>query len=542
MGTTDHPFPGPDNPAADADAPLHEPSTGGDVDAAVPAAAGKESDAPLAAEPALDGGARETHAPDVMSAFRCIAAAEPEPAWTSQGFEVFAPPPARVQADESTEQPVEQPVPEAAPSEPDPAALIEPDSDIEVVATVQPQLAEPEPADGAVMSPEPAAFSPAAAESPIETEPPAAIEAAWTPAITDALQAPVEPEPEAAPIPEPDPVAEADAASEPPSKEREPASAAMAEPEAAVHSFAAAQPAVDAGLLAAIEAPPDRSFADAFQSQLKPELQRGPAHEPEPVWTSQGAAALGAVAPPGFAPGAGKRRRWTRDNVRDIGVRAVRVAGIVITAWLCTVLFLIVIYRFVNPPVSALMVLRALTGNSIEQDWVPLRSISPNLRRAVIVSEDGRFCSHWGIDFAEVAAAVKRRQGGVPRGASTITMQVAKNLFLWPAKSYVRKVIEVPLTYVIEMLWPKRRILEVYLNIAEWGPGIFGAEAAARAHFGQSAADLGTRQAAQLAVALPNPLRRNAGAPSAWTSRRASVIQRRAVSMRSASSCVDAAR
>jgi monofunctional biosynthetic peptidoglycan transglycosylase len=160
----------------------------------------------------------------------------------------------------------------------------------------------------------------------------------------------------------------------------------------------------------------------------------------------------------------------------------------------------------------------------------------------VIVSEDGRFCSHWGIDFAEVAAAIKRTSGGFPRGASTITMQVAKNLFLWPAKSYVRKVVEVPLTYAIEMLWPKRRILEVYLNVAEWGPGIFGAEAAAQAHFGKSAASLGPRQAAQLAVSLPNPLRRNAGAPSAWTSRRAGVIQRRAISMRDASSCVDTAR
>jgi monofunctional biosynthetic peptidoglycan transglycosylase len=160
----------------------------------------------------------------------------------------------------------------------------------------------------------------------------------------------------------------------------------------------------------------------------------------------------------------------------------------------------------------------------------------------VIVSEDGRFCSHWGIDFAEVAAAIKRTSGGVPRGASTITMQVAKNLFLWPAKSYLRKVVEVPLTYAIEMLWPKRRILEVYLNIAEWGPGVFGAEAAARAHFGQSAGSLGARQSAQLAVSLPNPILRDAGSPGPRAARRASVIQRRALSMRSASSCVDTAR
>ena len=108
---------------------------------------------------------------------------------------------------------------------------------------------------------------------------------------------------------------------------------------------------------------------------------------------------------------------------------------------------------------------------------------------------------------------MKRTPLGPPRGASTITMQVAKNLFLWPAKSYVRKVIEVPLTFAIELFWPKRRILEVYLNIAEWGPGIFGAEAASQAHFNRPASRLSARQAAQLAVSLPNPIARDAGCP-----------------------------
>jgi monofunctional biosynthetic peptidoglycan transglycosylase len=231
-------------------------------------------------------------------------------------------------------------------------------------------------------------------------------------------------------------------------------------------------------------------------------------------------------------------KHWDRAQIKAIGVRAAKVAAIVFAGWFTVVLFLIAVYRFVNPPFSSLMVLKWLGGTSIQRQWVPLERISPNLMRAVIASEDGRFCSHWGIDFGEVAAAIRRSSGGTPRGASTITMQVAKNLFLWPAKSYVRKLVEVPLTYAIELMWPKRRILEVYLNIAQWGPGIFGAEAAAREHFNRSASRLNARQAAQLAVTLPNPVARDAGAPGPWTSRRATVIQRRAARSPEAASCV----
>jgi monofunctional biosynthetic peptidoglycan transglycosylase len=229
---------------------------------------------------------------------------------------------------------------------------------------------------------------------------------------------------------------------------------------------------------------------------------------------------------------------WDRERVKSVGVRAAKVAAIVFTAWFTVVIFLIAVYRFVNPPFSSLMVTQWSTGTSIHREWVPIERISPNLVRAVIASEDGRFCRHWGIDFGEIAAAIKRTSRGVPRGASTITMQVSKNLFLWPAKSYVRKVIEVPLTYAIEIMWPKRRIMEVYLNIAEWGPGVFGAEAAAREHFNRSATRLSSRQAAQLAVALPNPFQRDAGDPGPWTSRRASVIQRRAARSPEAAACV----
>jgi monofunctional biosynthetic peptidoglycan transglycosylase len=204
------------------------------------------------------------------------------------------------------------------------------------------------------------------------------------------------------------------------------------------------------------------------------------------------------------------------------------------------VLVLIVAYRFINPPFSMLMAQRFLTGTPIEKEWVPIGNISRNLSRAVIVSEDGRFCHHWGIDLVEAANAIRRSSGGYPRGASTITMQVAKNLFLVPTKSYLRKMVEIPLTFAIELAWPKTRILEIYLNIVEWGPGIFGAEAASRAHFGRPAAGLSARQAAQLAAVLPNPIVRDAGDPGPRTSRKASIIQARAAGSPEASACIDA--
>ena len=228
--------------------------------------------------------------------------------------------------------------------------------------------------------------------------------------------------------------------------------------------------------------------------------------------------------PASSAPALALTKPW---RLTDLAVRAGKVAAIVFCAWFCVVFGLIALYRFINPPFSSLMAMQWVGGTDVHQDWVPLESISPNLIHAVVVSEDSRFCEHWGIDFVEIAEALKRTPFGPPRGASTITMQVAKNLFLWPAKSYVRKVIEVPLTFAIELLWPKRRILEVYLNIAEWGPGIFGAEAASQAHFNRPASRLSARQAAQLAVALPNPIARDAGSPGPRTAHQASVIQRR---------------
>lgn len=199
--------------------------------------------------------------------------------------------------------------------------------------------------------------------------------------------------------------------------------------------------------------------------------------------------------------------------------RAAKLATLAVVAWFAFVFFLILAYRIFDPPISALMLQRKLTGESFAQTWVPIEAISPRLVRAVLISEDGRFCQHWGVDLEAIETAIAKSGDGTPRGASTISMQVAKNLFLWPSKSYVRKVLEVPLTMGIELLWPKKRIMEVYLNIAEWGPGVFGAEEAARHHFGKSALRLNDREAARLAVSLPNPIRRNAARPGPGTRR-----------------------
>ena len=173
------------------------------------------------------------------------------------------------------------------------------------------------------------------------------------------------------------------------------------------------------------------------------------------------------------------------------------------------------------------MALRWISGAGVQRTWVPIETISPHLVRAVVVSEDGSFCSHKGIDFEAMQQAIEKAGDGIPRGASTISMQVTKNMFLWPSKSYIRKAIKIPFTLFMELAWPKRRILEVYLNVAEWGPGIFGAEAASQHHFQKPAASLTAREAAQLAASLPNPIRRDAGDPGPQTSRKAGVIQAR---------------
>jgi monofunctional glycosyltransferase len=174
-----------------------------------------------------------------------------------------------------------------------------------------------------------------------------------------------------------------------------------------------------------------------------------------------------------------------------------------------------------------LMLGQRLGGTSITQHWVSLEHIASNLQLAVIASEDGRFCRHHGVDWEELESAIDQSVDGVARGGSTIAMQTVKNLFLWPAKSYLRKAMEIPLAYAVDTTWSKRRLLEIYLNIAEWGPGVFGAEAAARYHFRKPASLLSAREAALLAVSLPNPFERRAGAPGPGTQRLAANLMLR---------------
>ncbi|MBW7470711.1 monofunctional biosynthetic peptidoglycan transglycosylase [Marinobacter sp. F4218] len=186
---------------------------------------------------------------------------------------------------------------------------------------------------------------------------------------------------------------------------------------------------------------------------------------------------------------------------------------------LVLVFAVITLFRFVDPPTSSFMLGYRVSapGQSLHQEWVDLEAISPWMPLAVVASEDQRFPHHWGVDFNAIRKALAEYNAGEGlRGASTITQQTAKNLFLWNGRSFVRKALEAGLALGIDALWPKKRILEVYLNIAEFGPGIYGVEAASRLYFGVAASRLSQVQAARLAAVLPNPKVLSAVSPSAY--------------------------
>jgi monofunctional glycosyltransferase len=186
------------------------------------------------------------------------------------------------------------------------------------------------------------------------------------------------------------------------------------------------------------------------------------------------------------------------------------------------------VYRFAQPPGTLLMLERKLSGDVIIHPWVSLQEISPNLVTAVIAAEDSRFCLHNGIDFAAIDEALEEAENGKRlRGASTISQQTAKNAFLWSHRSWLRKGGETWMTILIETLWPKRRIMEVYLNVAEWGDGHFGAEAAAQKRFGKSAKDLNPHEAALLAAVLPNPHKWRVDPPGPYVTRRTRILRKR---------------
>ena len=200
---------------------------------------------------------------------------------------------------------------------------------------------------------------------------------------------------------------------------------------------------------------------------------------------------------------------------------------------------LVLVYRFVNP-VSTLMVWRWLHGQRVERSFLPLAQMAPTLPITVIVAEDGRYCAHRGIDFQELRSIVEDAEDfDQLRGGSTITQQTVKNLFLWQGRSIARKLLEFPLALWADLVLPKPRVLEIYLNIAEWGPsGQFGAEAAARQAFGKSAAQLSPSEAGVLAAVLPNPVARSARQPRAEVRRLAAIYKTRAAASPWTADCI----
>jgi monofunctional biosynthetic peptidoglycan transglycosylase len=225
----------------------------------------------------------------------------------------------------------------------------------------------------------------------------------------------------------------------------------------------------------------------------------------------------------------GSLRRWVRLGAL---IAAIMVALPVVL----TILYLPPVMR----PISTLMIKDLVTLQGYDRQWVPLDDIAPVMAHSVIMSEDGQFCFHKGIDLGELRGVINDAlEGEATRGASTIPMQTVKNLYLWNGRSFLRKVVELPLAIYFDALMPKRRIMEIYLNIAEWGPNIYGVEAASQHYFGKPASQLSRRQAALLAVTLPNPAARNPAKPGPGLKRLASLIERRAAKAGAYVQCLD---
>ncbi|MGV3764252.1 monofunctional biosynthetic peptidoglycan transglycosylase [Parapedobacter sp.] len=229
-----------------------------------------------------------------------------------------------------------------------------------------------------------------------------------------------------------------------------------------------------------------------------------------------------------------KRKRLRKINVipsiRNAYLRwALRVLFYFLAVTICWVILL----RFINPPITWLMVQRGIERKAdgkewkITKQWVPYNDLSDNLKRAAIAGEDARFMKHWGLDREAIADAYQRnKEGGRLRGGSTISQQTAKNVFLWPRRSWIRKGFETYFTLLIELFWSKKRILEVYLNVIETGDGLYGVEAATQHYFGKSAQSLTKRQAALIVAVLPNPRRWSPAKPTAFINRKANTIVR----------------
>jgi monofunctional biosynthetic peptidoglycan transglycosylase len=218
-------------------------------------------------------------------------------------------------------------------------------------------------------------------------------------------------------------------------------------------------------------------------------------------------------------------------RARSLPGRVLRALGLIVLVFgFIGPVGVVVLYRYVPPPMTFLMVQRLFEGRGFDRRWVSLHQISPRLAGAVVASEDSGFCEHHGFDMAAIQRALAHNEADPSRirGGSTISQQTAKNVFLWPHRDYVRKGLEAYFTVLIEAVWGKPRIMEVYLNSIEWGPGVYGAEAAARRNFGVSAKALSPAQAARLAVIVPKPLDWKADRPGRYVRRRAGTIAARA--------------
>ncbi len=213
--------------------------------------------------------------------------------------------------------------------------------------------------------------------------------------------------------------------------------------------------------------------------------------------------------------------------VRTVGWLIGKLVAVIVAAALLAAVWALA-YRWIDPPITVPMIRDAFAGQHVERDWVGLDRITPAMPRAVIGAEDSTFCAHHGFDFGAIEhAAEKNATSRKVIGGSTISQQTAKNAFLWPGRSYLRKGLEAYFTVLIETLWGKHRIMEVYLNIAELGPGIYGVEAAAQHYFGVSAARLSPTQAARIAAILPQPIKRDAADLHGAVRRHARAIERR---------------
>ncbi|WP_415182896.1 monofunctional biosynthetic peptidoglycan transglycosylase [Phaeovulum sp.] len=201
---------------------------------------------------------------------------------------------------------------------------------------------------------------------------------------------------------------------------------------------------------------------------------------------------------------------------------ALRWLGRAALVWLAALLAMVVLYTFVNPPTTWTMVGEYRRLGAIDRQWAPLDEIAPVMARSVVAAEDANFCQHWGFDMRAIRAAMDK---GGTRGASTLSQQVAKNVFLWQTRSWPRKALEAMITPAVEIIWSKRRIIEVYLNVAEFDEGVFGVNAAAFRYFRTTPDKLTARQAALLAAILPDPKNRSAAQPSSFVTRRARSIE-----------------